>query len=177
MVLHADSDAAYLTITEACSWYTRYIYLSHWHLPQPAKPSTKRNSYIHTNCNTICDVVSSLSEYETCRTQNNGKTAIDMQIALIALYHNQPETTLKTENSTTEGFFNLGMKTKRSKTWDMKWHWLRDKEVLNKLILYWYKVKNKDTNYLKNIILQFITVKFDLDIYIIQIQGGQLLKS
>ena len=70
-----------------------------------------------------------------------------MQPALIALDHEQPATLLKTENCTTEVFVNSGMKPKRSKMWDMKWHWLRDKEVLENVILYWYKGTNNDDNY------------------------------
>ena len=47
----------------------------------------------------------------------------------------------------TEGFINSGMKPKRSKTWGIKWHWLIDKEVIEKIRLYWYRGNNKETNY------------------------------
>ena len=59
-----------------------------------------------------------------------------MQPALIALYHKQPTTPLKIYNSETEGFVNSGMKFKRLKTWDMKWHGLSDREVPEKLLVY-----------------------------------------
>ena len=39
------------------------------------------------------------------------------------------------------------MKPKRSKTWGLKWHWLRDKEVLEKLRLYWERGENNDADY------------------------------
>ena len=39
------------------------------------------------------------------------------------------------------------MKPKRSKSWDMNWHWLRDKDVLEQLIVYWYKGTNNDADY------------------------------
>ena len=71
-----------------------------------------------------------------------------MKPDLITLDHKKPATPLKTDNSTTEGFVNSGMRPKRSKTWDMKWHWLRDKEVLEQLILYWDRGTNNDTDYL-----------------------------
>ena len=87
------------------------------------------------------------AEAETCGTLNKGGKAIEIQPALITLYHKQPSTTLKTENSTTEGFVNSGMKPKRSKTWDMKWHWLRDKDVLEQLRIYWDKRTNNDADY------------------------------
>ena len=66
-----------------------------------------------------------------------------MHLALIKLNHKQPATPLIMENSITEGFVNLATKPKRSKTWDMEWNWLRDKEVLDQLRVYWYRGKNK----------------------------------
>ena len=81
--------------------------------------------------------MSSAAEAETFRTFKNCKTDISMQTALMALDHKQIATPLKTDNSTTEGFVNLGMKPKRSKTWNINWHWLRYKEVLEQLRVYW----------------------------------------
>ena len=62
--------------------------------------------------------------------------SIRMQPALIKLDNKQPATTLKTDNSNKEGFVKLGMKQKRSKTWDMKWHWLNNKKVIDQLRVY-----------------------------------------
>ena len=59
--------------------------------------------------------MSSADESETCGTFNNGKIAIVMRPELIILDHEKPATPLKTDNSTTEGFVNYGMKPKRSK--------------------------------------------------------------
>ena len=67
-----------------------------------------------------------------CGNFNNRKTATGMKPALITLDHEQSTTPLKTDNSMTELFVNSGMKLKHSKTWDMKWRWLRDKGVLEK---------------------------------------------
>ena len=81
-------------------------------------------------------MVSSAAESEICGTLNNGKTDIVMRPALITLDQKQPATTLKTDNQTTEIFVKSGMKPKRSKTWDIKWHWLRDKKLLEQLRVY-----------------------------------------
>ena len=70
-----------------------------------------------------------------------------MQPALISSDHKQPAIILKTDNYTTEGFVNLGMKPKRLKTWDMRWHWLGDKEFIEKLRVYWEIVINNDADY------------------------------
>ena len=169
MVLHVDSDAEYLTMPEARSCYASHLYLSDWPSPSLIKPNPERNGPKHTECKKILDIVSSESEAETCGTSNNGKTSIGMQPYLITLDHKQPVTPLKTENSTTEGFVNSGMKPKRSKTWDMKLHWLRDKEVLDQLRLYWDRVTNMMLIISQNITLQFTIVKYKIGIYIPQI--------
>ena len=43
--------------------------------------------------------------------------------------------------------FNLVIKSKGSKTWDMKCHWLRDKYGTDQLRAYWDKGTNKDNDY------------------------------
>ena len=75
------------------------------------------------------------------------KNAIIMRPNLISLYHKQSDTPLKTENSTTEGFVNSGIKPKHSKTWDIKCHWLIDKKELEKLRVYRDRGMNNDTDY------------------------------
>ena len=57
----------------------------------------------------------SAAEVETCGIFNNRKTDIGIKPDLIILEHKKPATPLKMDNSITEGFVNLGMKTKRSK--------------------------------------------------------------
>ena len=147
MFLHVDSDVAYLTIPEAQSCYSGHFYLSDWPSPSPIKPNSERNGPIHTECKKIRNVVSSADEAEICVTSNNEKTAIGMRPALILLDLRQPATPLKTDNSTREVFVKSGMKLKRSKIWDMKWHWFREKEVLEQLRIYWDKGMNNDADY------------------------------
>lgn len=47
---------------------------------------------------------------------------------LIALGHPQPPTPIKTDNSTAHGFVYDNINLKKSKSWDMRYYWLRDKE-------------------------------------------------
>ena len=147
MVLHVYSDAAYLIMTEARSCYAGNFSLSDWPSPRPKNPNPARNVPINTECKTLRNVVSLSGEDKTCGTFNSIKTAIDMQPFLTVLYHKQPVTLLKINNSTTELFVNLGMKPKHSKIWDMKWHWLIDKYFLEKFIVYCYRGKNNDSYY------------------------------
>ena len=122
--------------------------LSRWfYFTGPVKTLPKQNWLIHKKCKTMRNVVSSAAEAEICRKINNGKTAIGIWPSLIALKQKQQMTPIKTANSTTDGFFNSGMKPKRSKTRDMKWHCVNDKEVLKQLRLYWYNEKNNSADY------------------------------
>ena len=127
MVLQVDSDAAYLTMSEARTCYAGHLYLRDSPSSSPIKTNPERNGPINIEYKTIHNVVSSTAESETCGTFNNRKTSIDIRPDIITFDHKQPETPLKMNNSTTEGFVNSGMKPKRSKTWDLKWHWLREK--------------------------------------------------
>ena len=122
MILHVDSEASYFTMPEAIRCYEGHFYLSDWPSPNPIKPNPNINGPIHMECKKICNIVSSIAESETYGTFNNQKRAIFMQPALIILDHEQPATLLKTDNSMIEGCINAGMKPKRSKKWDMKWH-------------------------------------------------------
>ena len=79
MVLHVDSDTAYIIVTEARSFYDGHFYLGDWPSPRLIKPNPERNGSIHTGCKTIRNVVSSAAEAEICGTFNNGKTAIGMK--------------------------------------------------------------------------------------------------
>ena len=115
--------------------------------PIPIKPNPERNGPPSTECKTIRNVLSNVGEDETCVTFNNGKTAIGIRPDLITVDHKQPEKHLKTDDYTTEGFLNLGMKLKRSKARDMNELWLRDKEVLEQLRVYWDNRTNNDANY------------------------------
>ena len=42
--------------------------------------------------------------------------------------HPQPPTVINTDNSTTNGFCNNNIQLKKSKSWDMNPHWLRDRQ-------------------------------------------------
>ena len=73
MVLHIDSDAAYLFMPEARSLYAGHFYLSDWPRDKPNLPSTKRNGLIITTCKTIHIFFLSSSEAETTGIFCNAK--------------------------------------------------------------------------------------------------------
>ena len=104
MVLHIDSDSAYLVMPESLSVYAGHFYLSDWPRDKPNLPSTKSNGPILTTCKTIRNVVSSAAEAETMGTFCNAKEGVSILPSLIGLGHKQPPAPLKTDNSTTYGF-------------------------------------------------------------------------
>ena len=69
----------------------------------------------------------------------------------MSIGHPQPPTPIKTDNSTTAGCVNINIQQKRSKSWDMRFHWLRDKETHKKMHVYWGKgINNKASYYVKH---------------------------
>ena len=126
MILNVDSDAAYLVQPQAKSRIAGYFHLSN--LPTPTQHPTV-NGAILIECKTLRHVVASAAEAETAGVFHNAQMAIPRRTVLHALGHVQPPTPLKTDNSTTSGFIHNNIHLRKAKSWDMRYHWLRDKEA------------------------------------------------
>ena len=139
MILHIDSDAAYLVMPNAKSRVAGFFYLSN----KPTNPPTDVpiNGDILVECATLRNVVGSAAEAECAGCYSNAQKAIPIRIALEELGHPQEKTPLRTDNSTASGFANKTMRQKRSKSWDMKYHWLRDRQAQNQFHIYWKEGK------------------------------------
>ena len=137
MVLHIDSDAAYLVQPNAKSRIAGFFRL------QDAGPSSSPhpniNGAVLVECKTLRHVVASAAEAETAGVFHNAQMGIPIRTLLIALGHPQPPTPLKTDNSTTAGFIHNNIHLKKSKTWDMRLHWLRDREAQRQFQFFWEK--------------------------------------
>ena len=53
------------------------------------------------------------------------------------LGHKQPRTPMQTDNTTAEAIINNKVQPKRTKAMDMRFHWLRDRELQEQLRFYW----------------------------------------
>ena len=136
MIMHVDSDAAYLVAPGAKSRIAGYYYLS----DHPKKSTFPQlNPPFHVVCKFIKHVVASAAEAKTAGLFFNAHNIVSLRRILIALGHPQPPTPLQTDNSTTSDFANRTMKLKRSKSWDMRFHWLRDAENKKDLDVFWGK--------------------------------------
>ena len=109
MILTIDSNVAYLVAPKARSRVAGYFQLNN--LP----------------CKNKRHVVSSAAEDENAGIFHNAQTAIPLRTFLQALTHPQPPTPVKTDNSTSDGFIHDNIHMKKSKSWDKRYHWLRDR--------------------------------------------------
>ena len=85
------------------------------------------------------NVVSSAAEAETHGVFHNAKIGVNIRHLLQKMGHRQPPTPIATDNSTTAGFANNNIQLKKSKSWDMNLHWLRDREHRKQFLIEWQK--------------------------------------
>jgi hypothetical protein len=53
---------------------------------------------------------------------------------------------LKTDNSTSNSFVHANVKQRRSKTWDVRWNWPRDKATHEQLRMCWDNGQDNDAD-------------------------------
>ena len=147
MILHVETDAAYLVLPNAKSRIAGYYFLSNQPLPSPARPDPKPNGPILIECKTLRHVVASAAEAECGGLFHNGQMAVPIRQLLIDIGHPQPPTPLKTDNSTASNFTQCNMKQKKSKSWDMRYNWLRCRETQQQLRIYWDRGTNNLADY------------------------------
>ena len=135
MHLHIDSDAAYLVEPNAKSRIAGFYYCS----TKPPITKVPLNGPILVECRLLQHVVTSAAEAETAALFYNCQTAVHLRQMLSALGHTQQTTHVKTDNSTAESFVNDTFKQKRSKAWDVRYHWLSEQRTLGKFLVFWAK--------------------------------------
>ena len=89
-------------------------------------------------------VVSLAAEIETGNVFHNYQIVIMVRNILNTLGYKQQPTVVKTINSTASSFVNNLLKQKHSKSWDVKFHWLRENENFR---IYLDKGPNNDADY------------------------------
>eukprot|EP00543_Licmophora_paradoxa_P011683 CAMPEP_0202474358 /NCGR_PEP_ID=MMETSP1360-20130828/92342_1 /ASSEMBLY_ACC=CAM_ASM_000848 /TAXON_ID=515479 /ORGANISM="Licmophora paradoxa, Strain CCMP2313" /LENGTH=252 /DNA_ID=CAMNT_0049101481 /DNA_START=410 /DNA_END=1165 /DNA_ORIENTATION=+ len=105
MVLHAESDASYLSETKARSRAAGFFYLSTkpknpTKAPAADNPSPPLNGAISIFSSILRKILSSTTEAELTALFHNGKEACPMRIALEEMGHRQPPTPIVTNNQT-----------------------------------------------------------------------------
>ena len=97
-------------------------------------------------CRTIRHVVTSAAEAETHAVFHNAKTALPIRHLLIQMGHPQLPTPITTDNSTTTGYVNGNIQQKKSKSWDMRLHWLRDEHNKKQFTVQWAEGKRNSAS-------------------------------
>ena len=87
MVLHVNSDAAYLVQPNAGSQIVGYYILSSYLSPPPSIPKPAQNAPILIECKTLRTVVASAAEAETGGLFHDGQTIVHICRLLEALWH------------------------------------------------------------------------------------------
>lgn len=147
MILHVDSDVAYLVQDGARSRIAGHYILSLVPPPAPLIPKKQPNAPILIECKTLRHAIASAAEAETGGIFHNAQTILHLCILLEAIGHPQPPMPLKTDNSTASAFVNKYLRQRKSKSWDMKFHWLHDKELLRLIWVFWDKGLHNDADY------------------------------
>jgi hypothetical protein len=98
MKLHIHSDASYLSVSNARSRLGGLFFLGNK------------------------NVVASAAESEVGACFHNAQSGAPLRVTLTELGHTQPQTPLRTDNSTAFGILNETIKQKRSKAMAMRYH-------------------------------------------------------
>jgi hypothetical protein len=142
MVLHIHSDASYLSVLNARSRLGSLFFLGN-KLPK----HDQLNGSILNVASVIKNVVASAAESQVGACFNNTQSGVPLRVTLTELGHTQPPTPLRTDNSTAFGILNETNKQKRSKSMDMRYHWLTDRVRQKQFDVYWGPGRENLENY------------------------------
>ena len=79
----------------------------------------------------------SAAEAEAAAIHMSAKEAIPIRQCLEEMGHQQPATRIRTDNATAKGFANGTIKQKRSRTFDRRFWWLKDREAQLQFHVVW----------------------------------------
>ena len=95
----------------------------------------------------IKTVMSSAAEAELGALYINAREAVPMRQLLTEMGHTQPSTPIQTDNSTACGVVNNNIQPRRTKSMDMRFHWLHDREAQSQFCFYWAPGKDNLGDY------------------------------
>ena len=113
------------------------------------------------------------------------REAVYIRIILEDMGHKQPPTPLQTDNAMTDAVWNVNIQPKRTKTTDMRFHWLRDREYQKQFRIYWrpgksnyadYWTKQHPESHQKDKIKQFLTPHIILEMLSLEQQQHKISK-
>jgi hypothetical protein len=132
MILHIHSDASYLSVSNARNRLGGLLFLGN--------KSPEQHTLHGSNLNVAAE-----SKVGACF--HNAQSGAPLRVTLTELGHTQPPTPLRTDNSTAFGIVNKSIKQKRSKTMDMRYHWLTNRVRQKQVDVYWRPGRENLGNY------------------------------
>jgi len=136
VVLHIDTDAAFLVQPQAKSRVAGYYFMGS-KIVRNGVPETELNAPILVQVKTLRYTVGSATEVEIGGLYTGGQTAVPIRQALEEMDHPQPATPIKTDNATAKGVQTATMRPKMSKSIDKNYWWMKDKIKQGEYHLYW----------------------------------------
>ena len=133
MVLHIQSDASYLSRPNARSVAGAIFYLGN------ADQPTHINGSVHSLSTIIPAVVASVAEAEYAALFLAAQDGVWLRQILNSLGYPQNPTTILCDNQCAVGIALDTIKPKRTKSIDMRFHWIRDRIAQNQFIVTWRK--------------------------------------
>jgi hypothetical protein len=118
-----------------------------FYLGYNAPNENKFNGSILNMASVINNVVASSAEAEVGACFQNAQTASPLSVTLLEVGHKKPSTPLRTDNSTDYGILNETNKQKRSKSMDMNYYWLQDRDRQKQFDVYWRPGKDNLADY------------------------------
>ena len=141
MVLAGHSDASYLSESKARSRAGGHFFLS------KDSENPPNNGPVLTVAQIIKNVMSSAAEAELGALYINCREAIPARHALEYMGHKQPPTPMQTDNTTALGIVNDNIASKRLKSMDMRFHWLRCRAAQAQFRHFWRPGKSNNADY------------------------------
>jgi hypothetical protein len=132
MMLHIHSDASYLSVSNARSRMGGLFFCG----DKPPQEDTLNGSILNV-ASVIKIVVASAAKSEVGARFQNAQSGAPLGVTLTELGHIQRATPLRADNSTAFGILNETIKQKRSKSMEMRYHWLADRFHQKQFDVYW----------------------------------------
>ena len=136
MTLHTHSDASYLGETRGRSRIAGFHFLGQQHRVGTI-PSTPINGGLFIRSSILDVVVSSAAEAELGGLFENMRDATTLRNILADMGYPQAATPMQTDNKCADGISHGTVKSKRSKAFDMRYHWVGDRVRQGQFDVYW----------------------------------------
>jgi hypothetical protein len=145
MILIGNVDGSYNSEPQARSRAALFAYLGRTNDPHFV------NGPIDCLTTLIPTVVSSAAETEYASLFIGGKALLPLRYNLLDMDCIQPPTTLITDNVAAKGIATNTCKQRRSKSMDMRYHWIRDRVALKDFDITWRPGSDSIADYLTKI--------------------------